>query len=326
MSQLDLLADLHAGRPTAPAALRDRVAAIAAAPAPPARRLTWRRAAVVLVPAVLAVTVGAVVLGGRGRPQTAERAPVTFGRAQAQTSAPAAKGVVHGGTLDSAAAPAPSRTRLQDYDATLSLHVRGPQALSDATKQAVRIANGLGGFAAGVQVDVEGARGSATLRLRVPVTKVQAAIQRLGELGRITGESVSIRDVQTGVNVLDRRIARLQRELRSLRAAPQTPATQRRIAALTATVERLQRGRAETVRQARLATIQLRLTAGTPAAPPKPAEHGPLHNAVVALRWMGIGALYALIVGGPVVLLGVALWLGRRAWRRRAERQLLERA
>jgi hypothetical protein len=111
------------------------------------------------------------------------------------------------------------------------------------------------------------------------------------------------------VNAADRRIARLQRRLAALRAQSQTPVLQRRIAALTAQVERLQRGRAGTVRQARLATIQLELTTRIPAATPKPAEHG---------------ALYALIVGGPVLLLGIVLWLAWRVSRRRSERKLLE--
>jgi hypothetical protein len=126
------------------------------------------------------------------------------------------------------------------------------------------------------------------------------------------------------VNAADRRIARLQRQLAALRAQSQTPVLQRRIAALTAQVERLQRGRAGTVRQARLATIQLELTTRIPAATPKPAEHGALHGAIVALTWLGIGALYALIVGGPVLLLGIVLWLAWRVSRRRSERKLLE--
>jgi hypothetical protein len=127
------------------------------------------------------------------------------------------------------------------------------------------------------------------------------------------------------VNALDRTIARLQRQLRDLRARPQTPAVQRKIAALTARVQQLQRSRAETVRGARLATISLQLTTRTPAVQPKPVHHGPLHGAVVALSWLGIGALYALIVGGPVALFLLAVWLGARALRRRSERRLLER-
>jgi hypothetical protein len=322
MSQLDFHAELQRTRPTAPAELRERVRTIAATAHSPRRRLTWRRATLVLVPAVLAVLVGAAVVGRDSGRQAQESvvAPYAQGRAVAP---PAAKSA---GALDSAVAPAPSGTRLQDYDATLRLRVRDANALSDATKRALRIATSLGGFASVAQVNVDGKEGEALLRLRVPVTKVQAALQRLAELGTITGESVSIQDVQPQVDAVDRRIARLQRQLRVLRAQAATPQQQRRLAALTAQVERLQRSRAGTVRQARLATISLELTTRTPAVPAKPHEHGPLHGAVVAVTWLGIGVLYALIVGGPVVLAGLAAWLLWRAVRRRSDRRLLEDA
>jgi hypothetical protein len=224
-------------------------------------------------------------------------APVPFGAA--------AKGV---------AVPPPSSTRLQDYDATLTLRVRDAEALSDATKRAVRIVGGLGGFPA--SVSVHGSTG--TLKLRVPVTKVQTAVERLSGLGTIVGESVSIRDVQAGVNATDRTIARLQRDLRRLRAAG---APQKRIDALVTRIERLQRARANAVRQAKLATVELHLTTKRPA--PGPPDHGPLHGALVALRWLGIGALYALVVGGPVLAVAALAWLAWRVARRRSTERLL---
>ena len=326
MSRLDLLADLRETRPAAPAGLRERVREIAAVVPEPRRRLpqlTWRRAAVVLVPAVLGLAAAAIVVGRNDSTPTAvERGVAVGSAAKAQTTLQAQAGA------DRASAPTavpPARGRLQDYDATLSLRVHDATALSGATKRALRIVRSLGGFASSVHVNVDGADGDATLRLRVPVTHVEDAVRRLSELGTITGESVGIQDVQAGVNALDRTIARLQKQLRDLRAQPQTPAVQRRIAALTARVQQLQRSRANTVRSARLATISLQLTTRTPTVEPKPAHHGPLHGAVVALSWLGIGALYALVVGGPVALFLLAVWLAARALRRRSERRLLER-
>jgi hypothetical protein len=316
MSRLDLLAELQGAAPAAPRELRERVREIAAV-VPERRRLTWRRAAAVLVPAVVAVTAAAVVLGRGG--QTTVRSGAVAGKS-APTTLQAQAGAVRG-----AAPVPPSRTRLQDYDATLSLRVRNPAALSDATRRAVAIARSLGGFAAAVDVSAAGRQGDATIRLRVPVTHVEDALARLSALGRITGESTQVQDVQAGVNALDREIARLQRQLRALRAGPQTAAAKRRIAALTAQVQRLQRQRAGTVRTARLATISLQLTTRTPPAPPRPVHHGPLHGAVVALEWLGIGALYALVVGGPVALVVLCVWLAVRVLRRRSERRLLER-
>jgi hypothetical protein len=124
--------------------------------------------------------------------------------------------------------------------------------------------------------------------------------------------------VQAGVNATDRTIARLQRDLRRLRAAS---APQKRIDALVTRIERLQRARANAVRQAKLATVDLHLTTKRPA--PGPPHHGPLHGAVVALRWLGIGALYALVVGGPVLVVAALAWLAWRRVRRRSTERLL---
>ena len=305
MSPLDVLADLRETRPAAPAELRERVQAITAAEPAPRRRLhrpSWRLAVVAVAIVALAAAAAAVVLGrGGGSPATVQHGDV----ARSAVLQPRVFGAATQ-TAPLKGFPAPSGTRLQNYDATLSLRVRDAAALSDATKRALRIVGSLGGYATVVNLDVSGRDGDATLRVRVPVGNVQKAMLRLSALGTITGESVSIQDAQTGVDTLDRSIARLQRRLRDLRAQPQTDTVKAQIAALTTQVERLQRQRAAAVRTARLATIQLQLTTRTPVVRPAPAKPGPLHGALVALTWLGIGAFYALVVGGPVVALLLA--------------------
>jgi len=52
----------------------------------------------------------------------------------------------------------------------------------------------------------------------------------------------------------------------------------------------------------------------------------PLHGAVVALKWLGVGAVYALAVGGPIILLALFVWLVARFVRRRREDALLSRS
>jgi hypothetical protein len=325
MSPLDV-SHLRQTRPLAPPELRDRVRAIAAARSAPPRRITWRRAALVVAAAVLAVAAAAVVRGrADGETATRDQSYATSGAA-IEKAPPAARTLGAPSALDSAIAPAPSGSRLQDYDATLRLRVGDADALSDATKRAVRIAGSLGGFASVVRVDVDGDEGDATLRLRVPVTKVQQALEQLSALGTITGESVSIQDVQPAVNAIDARIARLQRQLRDLRAQPPTPETERRIDRLTEQVQRLQRAKAGTVRQVRLATISLDLTTRTPAPAPRPDDSGPLDGALAALGWIGVGVLYAVVVGGPIALVLLVAWLVWRTVRRRSERRLLEHA
>src|SRR5580692_2843817 len=69
MSQPDLTSRLRAARPVAPPDLRERVRLIAAeATAPRRARITWRRAAVVLVP-VAAAIIAAVVFVPSGQRQ-----------------------------------------------------------------------------------------------------------------------------------------------------------------------------------------------------------------------------------------------------------------
>jgi Domain of unknown function (DUF4349) len=333
MSQPDLLTQLQESRPIAPAELRERIARLAAEASPPPRRpVSRRRLFTVLVPVTAAaVVVGAVALTRGGAPRQAafvEHAPppvaaATAGAAATDTavqppalqksSAPAAKGLT---------TVSPSRTRVQDYSASLQLRLANPKAVSDASEQAVRIATSLGGYQSSVNVSAGGNSGYADLVLRIPVTRVRVAISRLSALGTIIGENVSIRDRQTQVDAATRKITRLKALLAGWQAQSQTTETQQHIAALTTQIGRLQRARAATVRTASYATVHLELTTRTPVAPVHQG-HGPLHQLGVIFRWAGIGAVYGLALGAPVaVLLGLG-WLIARTIRRRRDERLL---
>ena len=98
---------------------------------------------------------------------------------------------------------------------------------------------------------------------------------------------------------------------------------QRRILQLVAQIQKLQRTEAATLRTARYATVDLTLT--TPQPAPAKHHHGPLHGLGVAFRWIGIGAVYALAIGVPLVLLAALAWLAARTIRRRREDALLSR-
>ncbi len=338
MSQPDFAAELRAARPIAPAEVRERVRLIAARSASPQPRITWRRALAVAVPLAAALAVAGLLLPGNGAHNAAETTvPHNAAGTTPELAAPAIARKASGqlNTAGAAAAtpsfaqtdtlPAPSASRVQRYSASLELRVSGPQAVSDDTKQAVAIARALGGFASSVQVDAAGRRGSATLVLRVPKQHVQQAVSRLSALGTIIGESVAIKDIQAQVDTTTRKLARLKAELARWQAEPQTTETEQHIATLTTRIAGLKRGRAATVRAASLATVRLALTT---TAAPTPAQHGhgPLHGLGVAFRWAGIGAVYALALGTPVLLLLALAWLAARAVRRRRNDQLLRRS
>ena len=333
MSQRDALAELRAHRPAAPADVRERVRLIAAGEPRRPRRFgfTWRRAVLVLAPALVVAVAGTIALRG-GSPQQqeqnvaggaldtlqrAEKTPPTVLRA----ATPHAAGTTLSG--EAATPAAPNRNRLQDYDAYLRLRVRDGAAVSSATKRAQSIARQLGGYASLLSVSTGGREGEATIRLRVPIGHVQDAVAKLAALGTIVGEQVEIKDLTAQVSTVDRKIARLQRRLADLRAQEQTDDVKRRIESLTRQVERLQRSRRSTVKQAGLATITVELTTREALVPKKPHHESRLDGAWTALGWIGIAALYAVIVGGPFLVLAALAWAGWQAARRRAEARLL---
>jgi hypothetical protein len=213
---------------------------------------------------------------------------------------------------------------VQRYGAYLALRVPTPDGVSTGVKRALQITKSLGGYAGSVHASTAGTSGSADLTLRIPRAHIQEAIARLSTLGTITAEQVDVQDLQTELSATDLRIARLQRRLAVLRSEPQSAQNDALIAALVAQVQRLQRTEAATIRSARYATVSLHL--GTAAPKPAPAHHGPLHGLGVAFRWIGIGAVYALALGVPLLVVAWLVWIVARTVRRRREDALLSRS
>jgi hypothetical protein len=326
MSQRDLTAELRGARIAAPPEVRERVRLIAAADTTPTGRFTWRRALVVALPIAAAVAASIVLT----RPGDHHAATPTVLRGEALQSqaakspgAPTTADSAHGAATKLAVPSAPGR--VQNYGAYLALHLSTATAVSDGVKSALRIASSLGGYPASVHATSEAKVASADLVLKIPRSHVQEAITRLSALGTITSENVDIQDKQAGLNATDRQIARLQTQLKELRAQTPTAATAKRIASLEAQIARLQRSEAATRRTAHYATVQLHLTSAKAVVPHKQG-HGPLHGVVVALTWLGIGAVYALAIGTPVAVLMLLVWLGARVIRRRREDALLSRS
>jgi hypothetical protein len=322
MSQPDLARTLRAAHPVAPAELRERVRLVAAQASTPRRQLvTWRRAVVLAVVVGAAVTAGVIATRPSHR-QTAEKIlqPITAQQHKAVGAATRDNFSLTGAPV----APSPSAKRLQQYTASLELRVPTGAAVSRSTQRAIAIANSLGGYLAFVNVNTGGKTGYAEIRLRIPKLHVVEAVRRLSALGSITGENLRIQDLQAGVNSTDRLIARLQTKLATLQAQAQTTLVQSQIAALTTQIERLQRGRSNTVRSAHYATVSVSLST-PPSTPVKPHHHGPLHGVGTAFRWIGIGAVYGLAFGAPLLALATLIWLAVRAIRRRREDALLSR-
>lgn len=337
MSQPELVAALRAARPSAPPELRERVRMLAVDAADsgsaPRRRLTWRRALVIAVPVAAAVAAAVVLLPRGGTDATAPTPPLVERAASPTTAAAGAagSGAVKAATADSVGAyralPAPSPSRPQKYSAALELRLHDSAAVSAASRRATAIVAALGGYPSSLNVDAGRAAGYASLVFRVPRSRVETAVRRLSSLGTIVNENVRIQDLGAQVSAADRTLQRLRKQLAVLRAEPQTTEVEQRVAALEGQIAKRQRARAATLRTASLATVTLQLVSPAPkTAVVVHHGHGPLHGLGIALRWLGIGAVYALALGLPFVLLGAAIWLVARAVRRRRVDALLSRS
>jgi hypothetical protein len=322
MSQRDLVAELRAAHVEAPPEVRERVRLVAAgAPAPP-RRITWRRALVVVVPVAAAIAATIVFTRPSSNDnRTALEHIAVNTPATVRGLAPATPAATD--RAAKALAVPSAKNRVQIYDATLSLRVEHARDVSNGVKQALRITASLGGFSQSVHAETHGESATADLRLRIPRSHVQEAMAKLAQLGTITDENVSTVDQTALLNNTEREIARLQKQVAALRAEPKSVENDRRIAALVSRIEHLQRGAATTRRNAHYATVSLHLETPIVTVVQK-HKHGPLHGVGVALKWLGIGAVYALAIGAPVAVLLTLIWFGVRVVRRRRENALLQ--
>ena len=207
-------------------------------------------------------------------------------------------------------------------DWTIQIHVLETlslddvEALSTATKRAQRIALQHGGSVASLQYDApaEGI-GAAQITLRVPTARVQSAMAQLSQLGTIVGQRYGIDDLQVQADTLQSQIEATQRQIAQLveRLGSTTlPAADRvvlqsRLSNARQKLAGLREGLRGTNAEARTATIYLTLT--TEEIEPAAVGSSPLDNVKDVLAWEAIALLYALVVAGPFVLLGILLSL-----------------
>ena len=329
MSQLELVQALRANRPVAPTELRERVLALA--PPPPPRRFepNLRR----LVPAVafagLAAAVGVatvvgVVHGSRGPSVTSAKTSAPHGAVQTRKTAksPVRANPTASLYADKALGVAPSTTRLQQYDAFLRVRVKDQSELSRRTQQALRFTRSLGGYVVSAKYSAPGTSGTSRLALRVPIQRVQAAIAVFSAYGVLVSQRITLKDLQQKVDALGIRIRRVRARI----AGGEPGAQLERDKAL---LRRLTRGRQATTQRAQLASVALTMAVAAKhkrAAAPPGRFHRTLDDAGSVLVREFELLLYALLVAGPLLLLGGAAILASRSFRRRADQKLLERA
>jgi uncharacterized protein DUF4349 len=303
-----LVAELRAARPVAPDSVRERVAAIAARPAPPKRKLrvTW-----VLAPTAAALAAGAIAVGvladGTEQPQQAA-APAPLVERASKEATDAAAPLVAG------RAPVTPGGRAQLYSTEITLRVKD---LSETTQAALRRTRALGGYVRSVNYGEGDGEGTARLVVRVPIARVQSAILQFSELGTILDQQVSVRDVQPRLDRRFQRIAELNRVIPALSGDEK--------AAAQAELDALRTAQAQDRRRASFATASLVLT--TKKESVVPSAPGRIERAVDragdVLAAEAVAIVYAAVVAAPFIVVGLALVALARAARRRSDRRLL---
>jgi len=350
MSSSELLEQIRLSRPTAPAELRQRISGleIEERPSRVATLTSLRvrpRRLLVVVPAAALVAIAAA--GAIGIARSGQNDTLTALDSRAQTTQPFAQESAppqadSATTLSRASgkavpAPAPNAGRLQRYEASLRLRVENADDLSDATQRALRLTQQLGGFVVSLQTNVpEQGTSGANLIVRVPRERVQEAIVGFSQLGTILSQQVSVEDLQQQVDAISDRIAVLTAEIARIERQLKNPnlplETRARLSARLAADRRERRelvaSRQQTTREGELATVSLALTTEerSEVAPTPGRIDRALDRAGEVLAWEAAAVLLVLVAVGPLVVLGVLLWLATRLVRRRSDERLLERA
>ena len=348
----ELVRDLRALPTAAPAGVRERVRALGE----PARPRTLhdllltvssRRSLLVLAPVCVLALVSAAVIHGvvnSGGDSRQSAATVQKSAAELQRGAGAFDshatattpfGAVTG--VPGRSLPTPASGRYQDYEASLTVRVKNVDALHDRTAEATRLARTYGGYVASVDESTNSGNGRSDLVLRIPVNRVEDAYFRLAQLGTVTEQHLSIRDLDQVVQTQRRRIvqlkvqiARIGETLKSsslpadvrLRLELQRDAAKQELAQVTGSNK-------ATLREASLSRISLTLTSQKAAAATKGGMsriERAARDAGSFLAGAGAVVLFLLIVLSPLIVLALAWILGSRAYRRREERRLLSAA
>ena len=355
----DLIHELRASRPTAPADLRGRVRELAASPAAAPSpfeklrlRLPSRRLGLVVLPAAAAIAIATAGVAGLARSDapTSEALVERLESANERLKSPNVgdggqpAGAPESTTATGALAPAVPTTgaadattlantnRAQRVSATLTVEVGDSDAVSSSAQKALDLTRRLGGHVLSASV-VTGDGANATITVRVPVARVQEAVVQLSALGTIVSQQVTMEDLQGTLDELERRQRSVRAQIATLVARLESSsleaATRARLEArlknLRSDYRALRGGIAGTNAEARMSTIQLSLVTSESQGGVAPASRldRTLDEALNVLVWEGVVALAIAIVAAPFALLAIAMWLGRRFYRRREEDRLL---
>ena len=216
----------------------------------------------------------------------------------------------------------------------MRVRVASQDELSKQTQDAIAFTRKAGGYLAWSSYSAPGKGGNSELVLRIPIEHVQAAIAHFTAYGDLVKQQIVLKDLQQKVDGLTATIGRLHKDIAKVEAQlagspspAQRAMLEQRLRQDRTRLAGLTSQRSQTVRRAQMASVALAMVVGPkPAAAPAGRFHRTIDDAAsVLMRELEL-LVYALLVAGPLLLLGGAGILAGRAARRRSDRQLLERA
>ena len=244
-----------------------------------------------------------------------------------------------------AAAPAPAQLQaLKRSDAprkvqrSADLTITTPSAKFETTSDAViRTVDRFGGIVAASSIGRQGTHGEASFDLRIPTGRLDDALAALSKLGHVSQRTQDLQDITSSFTSVQDRLSDARAERKGLLAALAKATTQGQIDSLKArlrtvraTLGRLGAERASLQRRADLSRVSLTLRGvkGAGATTPTGGGHwtpgDAARDALRVLEVMAGVALIALAIAVPLGLVGLAVALSARSFRRRDRARALD--
>lgn len=280
--------------------------------------ITWRRAALVsLAAVVLAGTVVALVRAGSSSREDEAATASSDEDAGASVATTVATGAgtetEQSASDDDAGVPSSRVAAGPSIVRTATLRLRVPGSFGDAVERATDVAVAAGGCVATSSTSsYERGRGSGELTLRVPANRFDQVRRALGELGTLESSQIGGQDVGGQLVDLDARLRSLRAEEGALDALlaragdiGQILQVRDRLAGVRTQIEQLAGQQGALRDQVALATITLALHQSGSDLSTAPGEERS-DPAMVASFRTAVGALLA-VVGGMVIVLGALL-------------------
>ncbi len=321
--------DLRAIAPRPAPELRARLDAQVAAGFPrPARRWAWPSMRL-LVPALgtLGAALVAVVLvlsgGDAGRPEVAMQQPARESAADssAGSAAPAAP------AAPSTVAPAPAAGRSVERSSRLVLAAPDGRFVA-VTDGVIRATQRHGGFVADSHVVRDDDGGTGTFVLRVPSSRLDAAIAELSRLASVRAIEGSTRDLTGEIDSASARLDDARTQRRAIVSALATAEGREadrlrsRLRSATARVERLERETRALRSRTTYATVDLTVVDGRRGTVAPPGDDGPWTPGDAwrdARRALEVAAGVLIVLASFLVPVGLVAWLATWLVRRRRD-------